>query len=476
MPLMPFPQTVYRLLALALSLCAGCALSPGPKKSADALATGQDSAASGSNVATTNTASEVSTPNGAGPSAAGPIGAAGTAQSTAGAAASNSSQAKVGAPSAPDPRVIDDVLAELAALGPVQPEAQKRLIDDLRKTDPAYWPMLVQTFRASLEYRRRSEQTSSEPPPPIAETSGDVQREIVQVTAHEPLDAAIRSQSEGNRTNDVTPAARQTPAGSVPVTPTADASKAQATAVVAEPVPVKNAPQGVWRQHLEAAITELDRHTREHPGEADSLANQVYLRLLDLAAGRREDALKPISGLPPGQQEYWAKQLFALSTYLDQGTLDPGRRAAEASLHLARAVTVLGEQGPLLVRNLAFCTHVHSYGVVERFELAEFRAEQQVLLYAEIENFKSEETAQGFHTSLEASYEILDRQGQRVAHDDLATTEENCQNHRRDFFVAYLIKLPKNIYEGGYKLNLTVEDKLGRKIGQSPIDFTIKQK
>ncbi|MGH7135597.1 MAG: hypothetical protein ACREHD_07645, partial [Pirellulales bacterium] len=367
-----------------------------------------------------------------------------------------------------------DVLGELAALGQVQPEAQKQLIDDLRKTDPAYWPLLVQTFRASLEYRRRSAQKASDGQPSAAVRS-DAQPEITQVAAHEPLKepASEPSQPVG-KTIEVVATTPHAAAAAATVQPP-DGNKAQA-ATSAEPASTKDAPPGVWRRHLEAAIAELERQTRERPGDADAPANQVYLRLLDLAAGRRDDALKPMAGLPPGQQDYWAKQLFALSTYLDPSAGDPGRRAAEASLQLGRAVASLGEQGPLVVRNLTFCTHVHSYGVLQRFEPAEFRAEQQMLLYAELENFKSEETAQGFHTSLEGRYQILDRQGQRVAHDELSTTEEHCQNRRRDFFVAYFIKLPKNIYEGSYTLDLTVEDKLGRKIGQSSIDFIVKQK
>lgn len=384
-------------------------------------------------------------------------------------------------PSAPDPRVLDDVLAQIAELGPIEPQAQKRLIDDLRKTDPAYWPMLVQTFRASLEYRRRSAQKAAEAAQPAQASRADAgQPEIVQVAANEPVDAqdprAVEKPAPATKAPPAPVAAATTPVATPVNSPVVETSRAAATPTATTIVPANGPASSDWRRHLDAAIAELERHTREHPGDTDALVKQVHLRLLDLAAGRRDDALKPIAALPPGDQDYWAKQIFALSTYLDQGSGDPSRRAAEASLHLARAMAALGEQAPLVVHNLAFCTDVHSYGVLKRFEPAEFHAGQQVLLYAEIENFKSEETAQGFHTSLEASYEIHDRQGQRVAHDDLSLTEEHCQNRRRDFFVRYFITLPKNIYEGGYTLDLTIEDKLGRKINQSSIDFSVKAK
>lgn len=474
---MPNQFTVRRLYVLAFCLCAGCASSPGAKQSSNALASGQTAAGANSSSAVEagGNGSNPAATDSAGP----PPANGGQVNGVSGGTAKGPS------PSAPDPRMLDGVLAELAELGQLEPEAQRRLIEDLRNSDPKYWSRLVQTFRASLAYRRRSAQKAAEEVQPVQRDEADAaQPEIVLTSANEPITDENRSPTTQKPALAGNPAPQTAaaiavagqPADTMPPQAPADSKAPQAPANIAQAVPAKAADSSDWRRHLEAAIAELEKQTRERPGDADALSKQVYLRLLDLAAGRRDDALKPIPGLAPGQQDYWAKQFFALSTYLDQSSGDPGRRAAEASLHLARAVAALGEQGPLVVRNLAFCTDVDSYGVLKRFESAEFHAGQQVLLYAEVENFKSEETAQGFHTSLEASYQILDRQGQRVAHDDLALTEEHCQNRRRDFFVRYFITLPKNLYEGVYTLDLTIEDKLGRKIGQSSIEFSVKSK
>ncbi|HEV7224074.1 MAG TPA: hypothetical protein VGN42_15300, partial [Pirellulales bacterium] len=232
---------------------------------------------------------------------------------------------------------------------------------------------------------------------------------------------------------------------------------------------------GDWSAHLAAAIEGLESQTRQPAHDADSIARHAHLRMLYLVAGRRDDALRPIAGITAVQQDYWSKQLYALSAYLDsERTADPGRRAAEAVSHLSQAAAKLGELGPLAVKNLAFCTEVSSYGVYKRFEHDEFKPAQQVLLYAEVENFKSEEAAEGFHTALQSSYQILDSQGRRVAQDDFPLTEEHCQNRRRDYFTRYFLSLPPQIYEGRYTLELTIEDTLGRKIGQSTIEFTVK--
>jgi hypothetical protein len=457
---MSYRATICRLLLLAVSASAGCALSASKLRLADSQPA----------------ASETAT----GPSKGTPSSpaAALTTQTAGPAEGQNAKVAEAGA--TPDPRVLDDVLAELATLGPIQPEAQQQLIEDLRKTDPAYWPMLIQTVRASLAYRRRTVQREAE----AAKLAGTIKESAVNEPSAETFAQNVAAREP------VPPAVEQAAytAAAVPL-PQADASSRPSAANgQAEPTTVapaaatstaggKSPSNETWQQHLGAAIGELERETRDHPQSPDALANQVYLRLLDLTAGRRDQALRPIPGISPGEQDYWAKQLFALSVYLDRQRIgDPTRRAGEASLHLAKAVAALGEQGPLIVRNLAFCTDVHSYGVLKRIEPAQFKPGQQLLVYAEVENFKSEETAEGFHTSLEASYQILDGQGKRVAHDDLPHSEEDCQNRRRDFFLHYFITLPKTIYEGTYTLDLTIEDKLARKIGQSTIEFSVKER
>jgi hypothetical protein len=458
---MSYQAPSSRLVLLALCTAAGCTL-PTDKRASDAFSevTPPAAAAEPSSVGAGNSSTSASS---------------GSPTTTRGA-----SQPQTGGTSAaPDPRVLSDVLSELAELGPIQPEAQQRLIDNLRKTDPAYWPMLVQTFRASLAYRRRAaereaEATSEAVSPPETNPEVAAQQAVSRRPESNPSPPPAIDRASFTAPAD---AATQPSATSPPLDKPADANRGPGSVAALSPATNRAESQANWRQQLSATIGELERETQNHPQAADALDNQVYLRLLDVVVGRTDDALRPIPGLSPGEQDYWSKQLFALSTYLDRQRIsDPARRASEASLQLSKAMASLGEQGSLLVRNLTFCTEVRSYGVLNRFETSEFKPGQSLLLYAEIENFKSEQTAQGFHTCLDASYQILDSRGQRVARDDLRLTEEDCQNHRRDFFVSYLIVLPKTIYEGAYTLELTMEDKLARKIGQSRIEFTVKEK
>jgi len=231
-----------------------------------------------------------------------------------------------------------------------------------------------------------------------------------------------------------------------------------------------------WQSYLQESILMLEQETAGPARTPEEVRRQAELRLLYLAGGDREAALRPIEGISTTQQEFWSEGLFALATYLDAESLPDGpRRAAEARRHLEAALTRLGELSTLSVRNMAFCNKVNSFGIYETYANDEFEPGQQVLLYAELENFKCEETAEGFVTSVRSSYQIFDARGVRVESHDFATTDETCRNRRRDFFMRYFIDLPTRIYDGDYTLKLTIEDMKGQTSGEATIPFRIKE-
>src|SRR5262245_58741008 len=57
-----------------------------------------------------------------------------------------------------NPAELTAVLNEIQQLGMLDPPAQNALVEELKKTDPALWPQLVQAFRASIAYRRQAEE------------------------------------------------------------------------------------------------------------------------------------------------------------------------------------------------------------------------------------------------------------------------------------------------------------------------------
>ena len=101
--------------------------------------------------------------------------------------------------------------------------------------------------------------------------------------------------------------------------------------------PTKVTPDAAQSQ-LTAAILELESQTASGGTTPADIERQINLRLLYLAAGRRDDAMRPISGMPPDQQQFWTKELYGLATYRDAAKEpDLQRRATEATMHLREA-------------------------------------------------------------------------------------------------------------------------------------------
>jgi hypothetical protein len=231
-----------------------------------------------------------------------------------------------------------------------------------------------------------------------------------------------------------------------------------------------------WDKRLAQSITALEGQLKDSKLEAREASRlQTQLRLLYLAADRKEDALREIEGLDAYEQDYWRSQLHAMSVLLDaDGTPVKGRRAAIALRPLREAVDHLAAGATLDVKNVALCKSVSIWGNYVEFEKYEFKPNQEVLLYFEVENFASEETPKGFATEFITSYELFDTAGQRVADQQFPIAQETCQNRRRDYFIRYHWHVPKNLSPGEYTLQLTVEDQKGHKFGQGSVKLRVR--
>jgi hypothetical protein len=340
-----------------------------------------------------------------------------------------------------DPQRLQDAVAELQRLEAVDPAAHDQLLADLRGSDPSIWPLVIEQSRATQAYRRQSLSRRVGP--------GFVQR---------------------------LPA----PDGVVPAACSSEQAYPDTSAPPSDVVPAScttPATGGAWRQRLNETIEALEAETPTTAITPVELAQHARLRMLYAAAGRREEAARPIPDASSATQEFFSKELQGLGAWLDADqAADPVRRAAEAKPTLIQALAKLGETGPLLVRNAIFCSEVLGFGSVKRFEKSEFTAEQEVLLYAEIENFVSESSPQGFHTSLRGNYQIVDSLGRPVVQRSFAATDDHCKSQRRDFFVVYRFRMPRQIEQGKYMLRLVVQDALSQKAGQASIEFTVKEK
>ncbi len=389
---------------------------------------------------------------------------------------------------------MDQLLSELAAIDDLDSETLSGLVADLKNVDPSLRPDMVRQFRASLAFRRQlAERDAQKNAPPQSTApeattpskSSPVASQHASVTEPKQLPSAPDSSDQppgAPETNDPQAALANESvpaASSEPATPETTAEQAPTSGVVPAVLTTPAAGEAEssdWQRNLDAAIVNLEQLTRRAPRTVDEVGQHARLRMLYLVSERRDDALRPIPGILPAQQEFWSEQLFGLATYLGNDRVkDANSRAAEAKRHLENAVDKLGELGTLTVLNMAICTDVYGFGSYKKFEKLEFTPGQKVLVYAEVENYRSEPTEKGYHTSLRVSYEILDSRGGRVDQIQPPNIDDYCEGRRRDFYMRHFIDMPERLYDGTYTLQLTIEDVKGQKIGQGSIEFTVKE-
>ena len=205
-------------------------------------------------------------------------------------------------------------------------------------------------------------------------------------------------------------------------------------------------------------------------------ARLIRLRHLLVLSGNPDAAVEQVSGLSESEQEFLRHQLLGLWTIIDPDghPTSPSRRFTSAIPQIREAAKFAAAATDALeVRALAFCTDIQSYGQFKRFEGNRFDSGQQVILYCEIDNFTAKRVDSGFETHLQGSYDIYDSENRKVLSQLLPADQQVSANYLRDYFIAYQMLIPQELPAGTYKLRLTMEDRNGKKYGNSDIPFQI---
>ncbi len=210
--------------------------------------------------------------------------------------------------------------------------------------------------------------------------------------------------------------------------------------------------------------------------QSNYLRKHVALRQLYLLTNRQERALTAIPGIEPADQEFWQQVFWGMANYLDVQQIPRAEdRATQTIAQMNTAVRRLQERADLQIRNVAFCRQIQYFGNYERFPRDEFRPGQEVLVYAELENFKSEPTADGqYRTLLRSTIELLSPNGELRKQIDFPATEDLCRNYRRDYFHNYQFTIPDRIPLGPHTLKLTVFDELSGKMTSYTLNFLVQ--
>ncbi|WP_145282623.1 hypothetical protein [Pirellulimonas nuda] len=417
---------------------------------------------------------------------------------------------------APEPsrdEAFAQILGDLQEIGAADPEAQRLLMEQLQQAKPSLWPLMVQQFKSTLAYSRqlRAEQPLQDQRPgdwpgqagetriaarPSDPAPGDAQASpataptprVTPASTHSAPEVTIPGAERQPAPYPTTRASTEAPSASTQAAwPGATHVDASVRPVSFQAPPMPGAPlrptsdtaaattPGDWQGALRDAIDGLDTAAIDSPNTADEAYLHARLRLLQLAAGMDDAAVAPIPGLPVHEQAYWSKQLFAISTMLGADSQpDLGPRATSAAMHLADASVELSELGALTLRNLTFCKEVYGYGAYEPRTATGFRAGEALVLYVEVENFASQPSAEGQHTSFASRYRLVNEQGGIVQESEFPVIDDYCLSRRRDFHIQYGVTLPPRLPAGRYRLELHVRDQLADKTGHSSIELEVR--
>jgi hypothetical protein len=148
----------------------------------------------------------------------------------------------------------------------------------------------------------------------------------------------------------------------------------------------------------------------------------------------------------------------------------PRATAAEADQHAARPEPA---QPLFAVQNACFASRVRAWGVVDRFETAEFQPGQELIVYFELDQLASRESAEGHTTRIDTVLKLVGADGRRVHEWTFEPLDETCGSHRRDYFARYLVALPASIPAGSFRLEVAVTDTIAGRTAHASLPLTV---
>lgn len=282
-------------------------------------------------------------------------------------------------------------------------------------------------------------------------------------------------------------ATHYTPGGSAPQQ---NAEQPQTTRPydTAQPVSRENpgfmAPSTTDRGNLETIIAQMESLAQQsQPGSTEAslqrhVTTHVELRLLYLVSDEKDRALMAIPGLSREEQIFWTRVFWGLTNYLDQSSSSSKTERTTVALdQLRHAIQSLQGDAGLTIRNAEFCSEIENFGNYTRYDQDEFAPGQEILLYCELENFKSEQIENGiYRTLLKSSIQIRKpgANGELVEEVPYNPTEDLCRSQRKDFMQGFKYRLPQRLTAGSYVLELVIEDQLSGKSARSLSNFVVK--
>jgi len=130
-------------------------------------------------------------------------------------------------------------------------------------------------------------------------------------------------------------------------------------------------------------------------------------------------------------------------------------------------------QPQFAVQNACFASRVRAWGVVDRFETAEFQPGQELIVYFELDQLTSRQSAEGHTTRIDTAIRLIGADGRRVHEWTFEPLEETCGSHRRDYFARYLVSVPASTPAGPCRLEVAVSDTIAGRTAHASLPLTV---
>lgn len=127
----------------------------------------------------------------------------------------------------------------------------------------------------------------------------------------------------------------------------------------------------------------------------------------------------------------------------------------------------------LAIQNACFASRVRAWSVVDRFETAEFRPGQDVIVYFELDQLAARADGEGHTTRVETVLRLVDADGHRLHEWSFEPLEETCGGRRRDYFARYLIAIPPHTQPGRCRLEIAASDAIGGRTAHATLPLEV---
>ena len=200
--------------------------------------------------------------------------------------------------------------------------------------------------------------------------------------------------------------------------------------------------------------------------------------MLYLIAGRSAESIRVIDSLPEKEQEFWQSMMLAMESYRSNDAATPRTEQLTETLEYVRTASrQLQSLSKMKIRRLNFCSRIDGFGIFSVYPVSNFNAGQPLLLYAEIENYRSDVTSDGQYRSEFAAMIEFIRDGET---DPIASRtirlpdiKDLCSTERTDYFQSYELTVP-SLSPGKYILRLRVRDQLSQQTAVTELPFEIR--